>query len=130
MIYLLCGTRADISFAVGQLNKCNIDPRVGHLRVAKRVVLYLKSTMYLGIIYDASNSPSHGASNRQLLYRLVGYAKSNYTGNLKDQKSMMGHCFFINRIVVLWYSKKQQTVSISTTEVEYIALGHVARQSV
>ena len=38
LMYLSCGTRPDIAFAVGQLSKQNADPRVGHLKAAKRVV--------------------------------------------------------------------------------------------
>lgn len=50
-IYLSCGTRPDILFVVRQLSKRNIDPRVRHLKAAKRVMQYLKDTMQLGLIY-------------------------------------------------------------------------------
>ena len=42
----------------------------------------------------------------------------------------MGICFFLNRSVVSWSNKKEQTVSTSTTKAEYIALGRAAREAV
>lgn len=42
LMYLTCGTRPDIAFAVGTLSKHNADPRKDHLRAAKRVVCYFK----------------------------------------------------------------------------------------
>lgn len=38
LLYLLCGTRSDIAFVVGQLSRHNADPRKDHLQAAKRVV--------------------------------------------------------------------------------------------
>lgn len=63
-------------------------------------------------------------------FGLIGYADSNYAGDPEDRKSLMGNCFFIHGAIVSWCSKKQRTVSTSTTEAEYITLGHAARESV
>ena len=123
LMYLACGTRPDIAFAVGQLSKHNADPRKGHLKAAKRVVRYLKGTMQMGLMFGRTptNPPPYG---------LTGYADSNFAGDPADRKSVMGYCFFLNGAVVSWSSKKQRTASTSTTEAEYIALGHAAREAV
>ena len=42
----------------------------------------------------------------------------------------MRYVFMLNSGVVAWMSKKQRTVSTSTTEAEYIALGHGVRQGI
>lgn len=62
-------------------------------------------------------------------YGLVGYANSNFAEDPEDWKSVMSYFFFLNGTVVSWSSKKQKTVSISTTEAEYIALGYAARKA-
>lgn len=133
-MYLLCGTQSDISFVVRQLSKRNADPRVGHLKAVKRVVRYLKGTIHLEPVYGAHPQSENKAKAKTLAgqppFGLVGYADSNYAGDPKDRKSVMGHCFFIHEAIVSWCSKKQRTVSTSTTEAKYIALGHAGRKSV
>ena len=126
LMYLACGTRPDIVFAVGQLSKHNADPRNGHLRAAKRIVRYLKGIMQIGLIYGRENSSPRDPPP----FGLKSYADSNFAGNPEDRKSVMGYCFFLNGTVVSWSSKKQRIVSTSTTEAEYIALGHGAREAV
>ena len=127
-MYLAFGTRPDIAFVVGQLSKHNLDPRKSHLRAAKRVVRYLHGTMEMRLIFGWESN------NRLLrdppLYGLIGFADSNFAGDPDDRKSVMGYCFFLNRAVVSWCSKKQKTVSTSTNEAEYIALGHATREAV
>lgn len=122
-MYPACGTRPDIAFAVGQLSKQKADPRKGRLKAAKRVVRYLKGTMQMGLMFGRTtiNPPPYG---------LTGYADSNFAGDPADRKSVMGYCFFLNGAVASWSSKKQRTVSTSTTEAKYIALGHAVREAV
>ena len=49
LIYLSCGTRPDIGFVIRQLSRHNSNPCVRHLRIAKQVLYYLKSTITLDI---------------------------------------------------------------------------------
>lgn len=128
LMYLACGTRSDIAFVVGRLSKHNADPRKGHLRAAKRIVRYLKGTIHLELVYG--QRPDGSSSTLPAPYGLVGYGDSNFAGDPEDRKSVMGYCFFLNGAVVSWSSKKQKTVSTSTTEAEYIAIGHAAREGV
>ena len=128
LIYLVCGTRPDIAFAVGRLGKHNADPCKGHLRAAKRVVCYLKGMMHLELIYGQRLDGSSPTSPTP--YGLVEYGDSNFARDPEDRKSVMEYCFFLNGAVVSWSSKKQRTVSTSTTKAEYIAISHVAREGV
>lgn len=38
LIYLSFSTRLDIAFAIRQVNKHNLDPKIGHITVIKKVV--------------------------------------------------------------------------------------------
>ena len=80
--------------------------------------------MNLGIHYNSSYNDT------QHLLTTLGYTDSNFAGDISERKSTMGYCFFLVRGVISWCSKKQCTVSTSTTEAEYIAIGHAARQAV
>lgn len=94
LIYLACGTRPDIAFAVGQLSKHNADPQKSYLRAVKRVLRYLKSTMNLRLVYGqtiARDPPSYNFSD---------YADSNFARDSEDCKSVMSYCFFFNKAVV------------------------------
>ena len=87
---------------------------------------YLKGTIRLGLKYG-SKELVHMKQSSTATY---GYADSNYTGDVMDWRSTMGYTFMLNGCVTAWMSKKQCTVSTSTAEAEYIALGHGARQGV
>ena len=124
LLYIACGTRPDIAFAVGCLSQQCSDPQVGHDKAIRRVLRYLKGTMNLGIHYNGSYD------DVEHLLTTLGYADSNFAGDIRERKSTMGYCFFLVRGVISWCSKKQRTVSTSTTEAEYIAIRHAARQAV
>ena len=55
-------------------------------------------------------------------FNLVGHSDANFVGILLDRKSTSGACQFYGSSLVSWFSKKQNLVALSTTEVEYIAV--------
>lgn len=111
LMYLLCETRPDIAFVVGQLSRRNADPRVSYFKAAKRVVRYLKGTMHLGLTYGSplqfTEQTKAPIPTNTEPYSLIGYADSNYAGDPEDQKLVMGYCFYLNGAVISWCSKKQ-----------------------
>lgn len=53
LIYLLHHIKPDIAFAIKQLDKYNSDFKISHIKVAKKIVYYLKSNIHLKITYKA-----------------------------------------------------------------------------
>uniref|UniRef100_H3H8C7 Reverse transcriptase Ty1/copia-type domain-containing protein n=2 Tax=Phytophthora ramorum TaxID=164328 RepID=H3H8C7_PHYRM len=51
-----------------------------------------------------------------------GYSDADWAGDLADRKSTSGYTFMLMSAPVSWGSKKQSSVSLSTSEAEYIAL--------
>ena len=54
---------------------------------------------------------------------LLVFSDSDQAGNTDDRKSTTGRCFYVGANFVAWVSKKQNSVSLSTAEAEYIATG-------
>ena len=59
---------------------------------------------------------------------LVGFSNSDWASNANDRKSTTGRCFYIDANLVAWMSKKQNSVSLSIAEAEYITAGSCCSQ--
>jgi hypothetical protein len=60
-------------------------------------------------------------------FDLIGYSDADCAGCKIDRKSTLGTCQFLERSLMSWASKKQNSVALSTAEAEYIAAGHAVR---
>ena len=102
MIYLLCSTRPDISFAVRQLSKQNADLQIGYRKAAKKIVCYLKGIMHLGLIYGSylKDEAKTKVPIISSLFGLIVYEDSSYAKDPENKKSVMGYCYFINGAVI------------------------------
>ncbi|WVZ69170.1 LOW QUALITY PROTEIN: hypothetical protein U9M48_018003 [Paspalum notatum var. saurae] len=108
----LCASRPDIMFSVCLCARFQADPKESHLTSVKRILRYLKHTPSIGLWYPK------GAS-----FELLGYSDSDFAGCRVERKSTSGGCYLLGRSLVSWSSKKQNYVSLSTVEAEYIAAG-------
>ncbi|WVZ51226.1 hypothetical protein U9M48_002388 [Paspalum notatum var. saurae] len=88
------------------------DPKESHLIVVKRILRYLKHTPSIGLWYPKCAS-----------FELLGYSDSDYAGCRVKRKSTSEGCYLLGRSLVSWLSKKQNCISLSTAEAEYIAAG-------
>nr|GEX66703.1 retrotransposon protein [Tanacetum cinerariifolium] len=59
----------------------------------------------------------------------VVYADSDHAGDYVDRKSTSGICTFVGCCLTSWFSKKQTSLVISTTEAEYVSAGKACKQA-
>lgn len=64
----------------------------------------------------------YGIKIPQVLIQKV-FSNADFAGNKNDRLSTSGTCQLLGNALISWNSKKQNCVSISTTEAEYIAIG-------
>jgi hypothetical protein len=107
--YLTC-TRPDIFYRVGHVSRYMESPTIIHFKAAKRILRYIKGTIDFGLLYPSSNE-----------FKLVGYSDSDWGGDVDDRKSTTGFVFYLGISAFTWSSKKQQIVTLSTREAEYVA---------
>ncbi|XP_038904259.1 uncharacterized mitochondrial protein AtMg00810-like [Benincasa hispida] len=53
-------------------------------------------------------------------FKLVGFSDSDWGGSIDDMRSTSGYCFTLGSSVFSWSSKKQEIVSQSIAEAEFI----------
>ncbi|GJV04776.1 ribonuclease H-like domain-containing protein, partial [Tanacetum coccineum] len=115
LIYLT-HTRPDIAYSVHCLAQYMHSPLKSHLNCALNVLRYLKGAPGKGIRYN------YGECNNNL----SGYSDADWAKCLKTRKSVTGYCVFFNNCLISWKSKKQNTISNSSTEAEYESLSSAA----
>jgi hypothetical protein len=100
----------DIMHVVGMVGRYQAAPKQSQLQVVKRIFRYLKETMTYGLWYP---------KNQNL--QLTADSDANWENCADERKSTNGGAFFLGDSLVAWLSKKKGSISLSTTEVEYIA---------
>lgn len=116
LMYIGLCTRPDILHAVTKLSQFNNDPHIEHLNGCHHVMRYLNATSNLSLQYKCSGKPLHG------------FADADWAGGSDDRKSFTGFVFILAGGAVMYESKKQQTVALSSTEAEYMALSSAAKE--
>jgi hypothetical protein len=111
LMYIMMGTRPDICFALSYLSRHQSNGNEELWKALKRILRYLKGTLDFKLIYEA---------NKEI--PLVGYTDADWAGDHSDRKSTSGFIMQVYGCTVSWCSNKQQCVSLSSAEAEYIAL--------
>nr|GEV21629.1 retrovirus-related Pol polyprotein from transposon TNT 1-94 [Tanacetum cinerariifolium] len=78
---------------------------------------YLKGTINLGLWYPKDSG-----------FDITAYSDADHAGCHLDRKSISGSVLFLGDKLVCWSSKKQNCVSISTAESEYVTVSGCCAQ--
>jgi hypothetical protein len=96
--------------SVGVCARYQATPEESHLMAVKRIFRYLVHTPTYGLWYPKGSD-----------FSLCSFTDSDWAGDKDDRKSTSGACQFLGRSLVWLSFKKQNCISLSIAEAEYIA---------
>jgi histone deacetylase 1/2 len=125
LLYLSSNTRPDITFAVHQCARYSHNPKQSHAKAIKRIIRYLQGTKDKGMTFSPSDD-----------FRVNCFVDADFAGLWGieyDQdpvsiKSRTGYIIMFMGCPLLWASKLQTQIALSTMEAEYIALSTAMRE--
>jgi hypothetical protein len=111
--YISNTTRPDVTYCVNSLSRhCN-NPGQQHWDAAIRTLKYVANTSDLSIAFK-NNLPSNSCIT------LEAYSDADWSGDL-DCYSIGGSVVLLNGSPVMWTSRKQKIIAMSSAESEFIA---------
>ncbi|XP_071685408.1 secreted RxLR effector protein 161-like [Lolium perenne] len=110
-------TRPDLAFSVNKVCQYLHAPTTTHWTAAKRILRYVNDTVKLGITFTPSSSTF-----------LSAFSDVDWAGDIDDRRSTGGFAVFVGPNLVSWTTRKQATVSRSSTEAEYKALANATAE--
>lgn len=119
LLFLVQGTRPDIAFAVSNVSRFNNCHRSVHWKAVKRIVRYLKGTIDYKLRYSRNGNQN-----------LIGYTDSDWASDEDQRRSRSGNFFKLSNGAISWFSKRQSTEALSSTEAEYMAMASCVQESI
>nr|GFA69931.1 retrovirus-related Pol polyprotein from transposon TNT 1-94 [Tanacetum cinerariifolium] len=108
----LAASRPDIMHVTCYCARYQAQPTEKHLTAVKRILRYLKDTIHMRLWYPKDTG-----------FDLTIFSDSDHVGCLDSRKSTSGGIQFLGGDkLISWSSKKQDCISMSSAEAEYVSL--------
>ena len=115
LMHLAVGTRPDIAFAVSTVAQFNNAPGLAHWEAVKHIYRYLAGTKSLALTFGGVKSG------------LEGYTDAD-GATQEHRRAVSGYAYLLDGGAISWASRKQELVTLSTAEAEYVAATHAAKE--
>ena len=119
IMYAMTCTRPDVAYALSMTCRYQSNPGFKHWTAVKNILKYLRNTSEMLLIYGGQT---------ELVAR--GYTDASFQTDQDDLRSQSGYVYTLNGGAVSWRSSKQECVTDSTTESEYVAAAEAAKEGV
>ena len=124
LLYLVKHSRPDIANATRELSKCMDRATPAAFKEMLRVIKFVPDTKDYGLKIrplqlDLSNPK----------WNLVVYSDSDWAGDKEKRTSVTGFIIFFMDVPIIWKSKAQASVALSSTKAEYYAISEAAKEA-
>jgi len=114
LMWIACQTRPDIAYAVSKCSRYSANSTFDHDLAVKQIIRYLVDTAELRLRYEPFREKEvEGAE-------FFEYIDSAHANCLNSRRFTFGYMFFLWNESISWSFKRQQCVSTSSAEAEYV----------
>jgi hypothetical protein len=124
LLYCTKHSRPDISNAVRELTKLLDGATPVAFKEMLRVTKFVLDTSTLGLRIEPKCP--HG----ELTWDLVVYSDSDWAGDKDNRRSVSGFVMFLCSVPIVWRSKQQKSVALSSSEAEFVAVLEAVKEVV
>ena len=121
LLYLTKHSRPDICNAVRELSKVMDKGTTQHYKRMVQVIRYIQETRNKVLTFEPQ-------LNENDVWCLNAYSDSDWAGDVDDRRSITGWCIYVGGCLVGWGSRAQRSVTLSSTEAEYVAVSEVCTE--
>ena len=126
LLYLVKFSRPDICNAVRELSKVNDGATIAHYKELLRCIKFILDTRNRMLCYDIGDVLRiKDFSEFKMRLSLTAFCDSDYAGDTDNRKSVTAYAIYFQKCLVAYKSRSQKTVSLSSTEAEFNAIGEI-----
>jgi hypothetical protein len=122
LLYLVKHSRPDIANVVRELSKVLDGPTEAAMKELKRAIKFVLATRNYGLKIEPDASQGEGDWEMKI------FTDSEYAGDKNTRISVGGYIIFLLGVAILWKSKAQKSVTLSSAEAEFVALSEAAKE--
>lgn len=121
LLYLVKHSRPDLSNSTRELSKAMDGANKAQYKMMLRAIKYVKDTEDLRLRIQ----PDERTEKK---WSIKAYSDSDFAGDVDGRKSVSGYVIYMDGMPISWRSKGQKSVSLSSTEAEYMAVSEVTME--
>jgi hypothetical protein len=121
LLFLVKHTRPDIANPVRELSKVMDGATIAAMKELLRVSKFVLDTKNHGLIVKPKQPDGKS-------WDLVMYTDSDYAGDKDCRISVTGYILYLCEVAISWKSKGQKSVTLSSSEAEFVALSEAAKE--
>jgi hypothetical protein len=120
LLYLVKHSRPDIANAVRELSKSVDGATYASLKEMKRIIKYVLDTKEWGLKIEPKLEGQD--------WHIIVFCDSDYAGDKEKRISVTGFVVYLLGVPISWKSKAQRSVTLSSSEAEFVALSEAAKE--
>ncbi|CAI7763575.1 unnamed protein product [Closterium sp. NIES-53] len=114
LLFAAITCRQDLSYSASQLATYLKKPEAEHMLELDRALHYLVCTPTIGLTYHKTGTT---------IPKIIGYVDADHARDSDNRRSQTGYVYRLEPIgPISWQSNKQELITLSSAEAEYIAL--------